>query len=130
MPLLPGSLRRRARRHRRRPLFFDLDDRGLEIVGHIDAGLPALGLPDVGAVRLPRLLGGAVGVMLVGFAEGLGAAKTYAAKAGTTSTPTASCSASAPPTSAPGLASGMVVNGCLSKTAVNGAAGAKSQLSG
>ena len=40
----------------------------------------------------------------------------------TRSTPTASCSASAPPTSAPGLSSGMVVNGSLSKTAVNGSA--------
>ena len=42
----------------------------------------------------------------------------------------ASCSASGPPTSAPGLSSGMVVNGSLSKTAVNGGAGAKSQVSG
>ena len=43
----------------------------------------------------------------------------------TTSTPTASCSGSARPTSAPGCAAGMVVNGSLSKTAVNGGAGAR-----
>ena len=44
----------------------------------------------------------------------------------TRSTPTASCSASAPPTSAPGCRSGMVVNGSLSKTAVNGSARGRS----
>ena len=27
---------------------FDLDQHGVEIVGNIDGGLPALGLPDVG----------------------------------------------------------------------------------
>ena len=48
----------------------------------------------------------------------------------TTSTRTGSCSGWAPPTSGAGLASGMVVNGSLSKTAVNGGAGAKSQVSG
>ncbi len=54
---------------------------GVEIVGHIDGGLPSLGLPDVPAKRLPRpRRRAASAIMLVGFAEGLGAAKTYAAR--------------------------------------------------
>ena len=61
---------------------FDLDDHGLEIVGHIDSGLPAFAVPDVGLSRYLDLVGPAVGVLLIGFAEGLGAARTYAAKEG------------------------------------------------
>ena len=110
---------------------FDLGDHGLELVGTIDAGLPPFGLPDVGLHGYLDLVGPAAGVMLVGFAEGLGAAKTYAAKAGLRrSTATASCSGSALANLGAGLCSGMVVNGSLSKTAVNGGAGARSQLSG
>ena len=57
-----------------------LDDHGVAIVGPIDAGLPSLGTPDVDLQRYLDLAAGAVGIALVGFAEGLGAAKTYAAR--------------------------------------------------
>src|SRR6478735_1001043 len=58
---------------------FDLQSRGVEIVGEIDSGLPAVGLPDAGGLSsYLDLAGPAVGVLIVGFAEGLGAAKTYA----------------------------------------------------
>ncbi len=61
---------------------FDLDAHGVAIVGNIDSGLPSLGLPDVESARdYLDIAPAAIGVMLVGFAEGLGAAKTYAAKA-------------------------------------------------
>src|SRR6201996_2861353 len=107
-----------------------LDRHGLEIVGHIDRGLPSVRVPDVGFQDFLKLAGGAAGVMLVGFAEGLGAAKTYAAKhhydvdvnRGLLGLGTANLAA--------GLSSGMVVNGSLSKTAVNGSSGANSQISG
>ena len=59
---------------------FSLDEHGVAIVGHIESGLPHLGLPDVGLDDYGKLAGAAVGVTFVGFAEGLGAAKTYAAK--------------------------------------------------
>ena len=106
-----------------------LDDHGLAIVGHIDAGLPEVGLPDVSG-HFADLLGGAVGVMLVGFAEGLGAAKTYAAKDGYDIEPNRELLGLGAANLGSGLASGMVVNGSLSKTAVNGSAGARSQVSG
>ena len=58
---------------------FDLDAKGVDIVGDIDAGLPSIGLPDgVGFSDYLTTAGAAVGVMLVGFAESLGAGKTYA----------------------------------------------------
>lgn len=110
---------------------FDLADRGVEIVGHIDAGLPAVGLPSgIGFSEYVDLLGPAVGVLLIGFAEGLGAAKTYAAKAGYTVDPNRELLGLGAANVGAGLCSGMVVNGSLSKTAVNGGAGAKTQVSG
>lgn len=108
-----------------------LDDKGVAIVGHIDAGLPRLGLPgglDFGDYL--DLLGPAVGVVLIGFAEGLGAAKTYAAKAGYKVDPDRELLGLGAADIGSGLSAGMVVNGSLSKTAVNGGAGAKTQLSG
>lgn len=106
-----------------------LDDEGLAVVGEIDPGLPALGVPDVSGGQLVDLLGGAVGLMLVGFAEALGAAKTYAARSGYDVDPDRELLGLGFANLGAGLASGMVVNGSLSKTAVNGAAGARSQVS-
>src|SRR6202012_5639918 len=68
--------------------------------------------------------------MLVGFAEGLGAAKTYAARNGYQVSPNRELIGLGTANLAAGLSSGMVVNGSLSKTAGNGSAGAKTQLSG
>ncbi|WP_411269097.1 SulP family inorganic anion transporter [Rhodococcus sp. MTM3W5.2] len=108
-----------------------LDGEGVEIVGHIDSGLPSVGLPGgVGFDDYVDLLGPAVGVLLIGFAEGLGAAKTYAAKAGYEVDANRELMGLGAANLGSGLASGMVVNGSLSKTAVNGGAGAKSQVSG
>ena len=107
-----------------------LDSHGVDIVGPIDSGLPPVGVPDVSAGDLGDLVGPSLGVMLVGFAEGLGAAKTYAARAHYEIDANRELVGLGAANLAAGLGSGMVVNGSLSKTAVNGAAGARSQLSG
>jgi SulP family sulfate permease len=109
---------------------FHLDRHGVKIVGHIDRGLPSFGLPDVSFHDYVKLLGGGIGVMLVGFAEGLGAAKTYAAKHHYDIDVNHELVGLGTANIASGLSSGMVVNGSLSKTAVNGSAGANSQVSG
>jgi MFS superfamily sulfate permease-like transporter len=110
---------------------FDLSDKGVEIVGHIDSGLPSVGLPD--GVKISdylNLAGSAGAVMLVGFAEGLGAAKTYATREHYEIDANAELIGLGAANLGSGLCSGMVVNGSLSKTAVNGSAGATSQVSG
>jgi sulfate permease, SulP family len=107
-----------------------LDGHGVAIVGHIDSGLPSIGVPDVSSARYGDLVGPALGVMLVGFAEGLGAAKTYAAREHYEIDTDRELLGLGAANLASGLASGMVVNGSLSKTAVNGSAGARSQISG
>lgn len=108
----------------------DLDDRGVAIVGQIDSGLPNVAVPDVASGDLSLLISGAAGVMLVGFAEGLGAAKTYAQKHGYRIDANRELIGLGSSNLGAGFFSGMVVNGSLSKTAVNGGAGARSQVSG
>jgi SulP family sulfate permease len=108
----------------------DLDAHGVEIVGQIDSGLPALGTPDVAAADYLALAPAAAAVMLVGFAEGLGAAKTYAARHHYEVDANRELLGLGAANLGSGLSSGMVVNGSLSKTAVNGSAGARSQVSG
>ncbi|WP_432892221.1 SulP family inorganic anion transporter [Kribbella sp. CA-245084] len=109
----------------------NLDQHGVAIVGPIQSGLPTLGLPSgLGMDDYLALAGPAGGVLLIGFAEGLAAAKTYAAQAGYDIDANRELVGMGTANLGAGLASGMVVNGSLSKTAVNGGAGARSQLSG
>ncbi len=107
-----------------------LDDKGVDIVGHIDAGLPAVGLPDgIGFDDYVDLLGpgGGAADRVRGRPRGRQDVRGEGRLRG----------GRQPGTPRAGriqrgrrLASGMVVNGSLSKTAVNGGAGAKSQVSG
>jgi sulfate permease, SulP family len=108
---------------------FDLDQHGVAIIGQIQSGLPAFGLPDVAAHDYLSLVPAAIGVMLVGFAEALGAAKTYAEKNHYEIDVNRELVALGAANVGSGLSSGMVVGGSLSKTAVNASAGARSQLS-
>jgi SulP family sulfate permease len=109
---------------------FNLDDHGVAIVGHVESGLPSLGTPSLSLPDYGKLAAGGIGVMLVGFAEGLGAAKTYAAREHYEIDPNRELLGLGGANLAAGLSGGMVVNGSLSKTAVNASAGARTQLSG
>jgi sulfate permease, SulP family len=109
---------------------FHLDAHGVSIVGPIKSGLPSFGTPNVHLKDFGTLAAGGIGVMLVGFAEGLGAAKTYAAREHYEIDANRELLGLGGANIAAGLSSGMVVNGSLSKTAVNGSAGARTQLSG
>jgi sulfate permease, SulP family len=128
-PIVPGSLVAVALGVGAVDLL-DLDHHGVAIVGPIASGLPSVGLPDVGLHDFGSLAAGGIAVMLVGFAEGLGAAKTYAAREHYDIDVDRELLGLGAANVTSGLAGGMVVNGSLSKTAVNGGAGAHSQLSG
>lgn len=129
VPQVPGSLVAVAAGIAAVPLL-GLEDKGVAIVGTIEAGLPSVGFPDLGWSDYTGLVASAVGILLVGFAEGLGAAKTYATRDHYTVDPNRELIGLGAANFGSGLASGMVVNGSLSKTAVNGAAGARTQASG
>jgi sulfate permease, SulP family len=126
LPLVPGSLVAVAVSVLA-VVLLDLGEHGVDVVGAITPGLPDLGFPaGVPFDRYLDLMYPTVGVVLIGFAEGLGAAKTYAARAGDAVDANKELLALAAANTGAGLSSGMVVNGTLSKTAVNGAAGARS----
>ena len=107
-----------------------LDDIGVEIVGPIQPGLPTFGLPSTDPADYARVAGPALGVALVGFAEGLGAARIFAARFRYDVDPDRELIGLGTANMASGLSGGMVVNGSLSKTAVNAGAGAKTQAAG
>jgi high affinity sulfate transporter 1 len=128
-PIVPGSLIAVAFGIAAAYLF-DLDGHGVDLVGAIQPGLPPIGLPDLDPNRYVALAGPAIGVALVAFAEGLGAAKTYASRNHYEIDADQELVGLGASNLGAGLTSGMVVNGSLSKTAVNGGAGATSQVSG
>jgi sulfate permease, SulP family len=99
-------------------------------VGSIASGLPSLGLSGIALADFGRLAGGGIGVMLIAFAEGLGAAKAYAGRDDRPIDASRELVALGGANVAAGVSSGMVVSGSLSKTAVNASAGARTQVSG
>lgn len=109
---------------------FDLQDHGVDVVGSVESGLPSFGFPDVSLGDLGDLAAGSVGVLLVAFAEGLGAAKSYAVRDHYEVDANRELIGLGAAGLGAGLSSGMIVNGSLSKTAVNWSAGARTQLSG
>ena len=109
---------------------FDLGAHGVAIVGSIDPGLPSLGLPDVSLDRFGALMAAALGVMLVGFAESLGTAKTYAQREQREIDPNRELIGLGAANLGAGISGGFAVNGSLSKTAVNSSAGGRTQLVG
>ncbi|WP_318216896.1 SulP family inorganic anion transporter [Streptomyces sp. SCL15-6] len=109
---------------------FDLEAHGVDVVGSIESGLPSFGFPDVSVDDLGGLAAGSVGVTLVAFAEGLEAAKNYAARDHYEVDANRELIGLGAAGLGAGLSSGMVVNGSLSKTAVNWSAGPRTQLSG
>jgi high affinity sulfate transporter 1 len=109
---------------------FDLGDHGVAIVGSINPGLPSLALPDVSLNRFGGLTAAALGVMLVGYAESLGTAKTFAQREDQQIDANRELISLGAATLGAGSSGGFAVNGSLSKTAVNSTAGGRTQLVG
>ena len=107
-----------------------LDQKGVDIVGPIQGGLPTFGLPKAELSDYLGLAAAGAGVALVGFAEGLGAAKNYAARNNYEIDANRELIGLGAANVASALSGGMIVNGSLSKTAVNAGAGARTQVSG
>ena len=109
---------------------FDLGDHGVAIVGSINPGLPSLALPDVSLNRFGGLMAAALGVMLVGYAESLGTAKTFAQRENQQIDANRELISLGAANLGAGISGGFAVNGSLSKTAVNSTAGGRTQLVG
>jgi sulfate permease, SulP family len=101
---------------------------GVHVAGHIPSGLPHLVLPNFDITILWELAPGALAIVLVGYAESLGAAKAAAIESGSDIDANQELVAHGPANILSGLVGGFLVVGSLSKTSVAMAAGARSQL--
>src|SRR5215467_3683804 len=101
---------------------------GVHVAGDIPSGLPRFTSPRLDATTFYELAPGALAIVLVGFAEALGAAKAAAMQSGGDIDPNKELIAHGPANILSGLFGGFLVVGSLSKTSVAIAAGARTQL--
>jgi len=101
---------------------------GVQVAGHIPSGLPHLTSPNLDPKILYELAPGTLAIVLVGYAEALGAAKAAAIESGGDINPNQELVAHGPANILSGLFGGFLVVGSLSKTSVATAAGARSQV--
>jgi high affinity sulfate transporter 1 len=101
---------------------------GISVVGHLPSGLPRLQWPDLDPALLERLVPGALAIVMVGYAEALGAAKAAAMQNGGAIDPNQELIAHGPANILSGLFNGFLVVGSLSKTSVAMVAGAHTQI--
>jgi SulP family sulfate permease len=106
-----------------------LDRHGVATVGKVAAGLPTPSLPHLQLADLWVLLSSAVGMVLVIFSEALGAAQSFADRHGYRLDPSQDMVALGLANLGSGLLGGLAAGGSLSQTAVNDAAGARTELS-
>ncbi len=110
--------------------YTDLASHGVTTVGPVPSGLPPLGLPDISLEDIPPVLTGGLALALVGLAEGLSAARLFAAREGYRVDTNQELLATGAANVASGLSGGMGVAGSLSKTAASRRAGGSTQLTG
>jgi high affinity sulfate transporter 1 len=99
---------------------------GIDIVGALPSGLPHITPPRIDPGLISALLPGALSIVLVGYAEALGAAD--AASEGEAIAPDQELVAHGFANALSGLLGGFLVVGSLSKTSVAVGAGARTQL--
>ena len=107
-----------------------LGDMGVTVVGSVPQGLPPLSLPAIGFADIPPVLAGGLALAMVGLAEGLSAARLFAAKEGYTVDSNQEFLAAGTANIASGVSGGMGVAGSLSKTAAGIRSGAHTQMTG
>jgi high affinity sulfate transporter 1 len=106
----------------------NLTQEGVEVIGEIPGGLPTLAWPDLMPHQWVSLIPGAIAIVVVGFAESIAAARTYARKHDYDVDPNQEMIALGASNAASGLVGSFVVDGSLSKTAAADGAGQKTQL--
>jgi len=107
---------------------FDLESRGVQVVGDIPDRLPAFGLPDFDGSIMGSLLATAAVITIVGFMESIAVSKVYAKRHGYEVVPNNELMGLGAANVASGLFGGFPVTGGFSRTAVNDTAGAKTPL--
>lgn len=106
----------------------DLPGRGVDVVGSLPQGLPALALPTVPLADYLAMVLPAIGVLLVAYSEALGVAHEFAEKHGYEVDSDQELTAHAAVNIGSGLFGGMLAAGGMSASAVKEGAGARSQV--
>jgi len=104
---------------------FDLQSRGVKVVGDIPDSLPAFGFPEVDGSLLGSLIPTAFVITLVGFMESIAVAKVYARRHKYELEPNSELIGLGAANVASGFFGGYPVTGGFSRTAVNDTAGAR-----
>ncbi|HKY74654.1 MAG TPA: sulfate permease, partial [Acidimicrobiia bacterium] len=109
---------------------FHLEDHSVSVVGQISGSLPTIGVPTVGLEHLSALVPTALAITMLGFVESIAISKIFAQRHRYKISPDRELVALGACTVAAGLTGGYAVSGSFSRTAVNAAAGARTQLAG
>jgi SulP family sulfate permease len=105
-------------------------DQGVVTVGPVPRGLPPLGLPAIDVAMIPPVITGGLALALVGLAEGLSAARIFAANEGYSINANQELVGAGAANLAAGVSGGMGVAGSLSKTASSRRSGGNTQMTG
>jgi high affinity sulfate transporter 1 len=109
---------------------FDFAAHGIAVVGPIPAGLPSFVIPRPGFADVVRLLPAALGIFLVGFADEILTARSFAGKHNQNVRGSAELLAMGAANAAAGFTQGFSIGASGSRTAVNDDMGARSQIAG
>jgi high affinity sulfate transporter 1 len=108
----------------------DLQDKGVKVAGDFPSGLPGLGITSIPTEHISDIIGLAFGCFLLSYVEGIGVAKTFAARHNQPVDANQELFANGAINIAAGVAKGFPVGGSMSRSAVNDAGGAKTPLAG
>jgi high affinity sulfate transporter 1 len=109
---------------------FDLQARGVEILGPVKPGLPTPGIPVASVSELVALAPGAIGIALLSFCDTALTGRNFASRRREHTDPDRELVALAAADVAGGLTSGYPISSSPSRTAAAEAAGASTQLTG
>lgn len=109
---------------------FQLDARGVKVLGEIPQGLPAFAIPWLSDVDLVKIVLGGCAVAMIAFADTSVLSRTYAARTHTRVDPNQEMVGLGVANLAAGFFQGFPISSSASRTPVAEAAGARSQLTG
>ncbi len=107
---------------------FDFRGHGIAVVGDIPTRLPSFAIPSPGGLPLDTVLLGACAIFAVAFSSGIVTARSFGAREGTEVEPDRELIGFGAANLAAGCFGGFPVTAASSRTAVNIAAGGRSQL--
>ena len=111
-------------------VIFDLQDEGIALIGELPQGLPSFAVPDVRLSDLVELLGPALGIAIVAFADTSVLSRTFALRRGEQVDPNRELLALGAVNIGAGLFRGFPVCSSQSRTPVAESAGARTQVTG